>query len=307
MFNPSLKVPPSKRFFKISELAGKRWPGVTEDDIFNWHDAGCDAVSKTHVPVEKIVDRNPGDGWDHFPFLGYVNLLCFWMFFPEFYSMQSYSEYQNIVELQKKDFDLEYREPQMSVEVFKKLGVPFPYNVLLNQFFMIPFDFAKGFAFNVEGVKNNCLLFYDERGECHVHGFFYDKEKQYLCGPAEINKHELLLKSTSVQLLEQIAPEITKPEFNRDALLGSQQKNDSILRASVDECNTPDNKLMALESGGRILEGWKAIASYAGVSVSTAKRHYKNIVRWTKTNRIIITTNEIDAYRLRSARRKNKK
>ena len=31
-------IPESKKFFKISELAGKRWPNVTENEIYDWHD-----------------------------------------------------------------------------------------------------------------------------------------------------------------------------------------------------------------------------------------------------------------------------
>lgn len=59
MSSSTAPIPESKRFFRLSELAGKRWPSVTEDDIFEWHD--------TDITLRE----------------GRLVVFDFWVFFPE--------------------------------------------------------------------------------------------------------------------------------------------------------------------------------------------------------------------------------
>lgn len=53
----------------------------------------------------------------------------------------------------------------------------------------------------------------------------------------------------------------------------------------------------ATVTGGRPLEGWKAIAAHADCCISTAKNRYKKIIRRSESGRPFIMSAELDAYR----------
>ncbi len=194
-------IPESKRFFKISELAGKRWPNVTEDEIYNWHDVG----HKSPIAAEglpPLVDTTCPNMWNEEPHWGEINLMAYWVFFPEFYSLAG----TTTADIITKHFDDE------TVAFMKRYGAKLlkalNSQLLSNHFFMIGTDSAKGFAYNNRG-SIDCIDFYDEQGFYCPHGVFDGKAGKFLLTSTIVNKEDLLIKASSVQFLEQIVPELT--------------------------------------------------------------------------------------------------
>jgi len=215
----AVPTPGSKRFFKLSELAGKRWPNVTEEDIFNWHDAGtketCGLVS-VDLDIEGcIVERTACDEWDNPPHNGLINLLSFWVFFPDFCSIRPKNTKKE--EIAKEDFVFDAATMQRMIDdLTEAAGAPFLYDYFENQYFMLGFGTVHGLAHNNEN-EIGILEFFDESGKLHFAGV--GKEGSFpTLGEMKITKEDLLVKTSSVLLLEQIAPEITTTGFG-----GSQE------------------------------------------------------------------------------------
>lgn len=205
----------AKRFFKISELVGKRWPNVTENEIYDWHDIG------QKVPVDcngGMVERAPGDQWNSGPFRGEIELLAFWVFFPDFTSVKTYAELEKEDELGTS--------ASIAYEIGKKMGSPFPTMPLVNQFYLLALDEAKGLAYNKDG-KIKGTLFFDEKGNMQINGVWLEELSCYVQGSIEFQKEDLLIKASSIRLLEQIVPEITSTEFrlNKEEILAKSIKS----------------------------------------------------------------------------------
>lgn len=276
-------IPASKRFFKISELAGKRWPTVTEDEIYNWHDAGY----KNPIAAEgwpPLVDTTCPNRWNEEPHWGEINLMAYWVFFPEFYSLVG----PTTADLIMKHFDEE------AVAFIKREGgkllKALNSQLLSNHFFMIGTDSAKGLAYNNHGSVD-CIDFYNEQGFYCPPGMFDAKAGKFLLTSMTINKEDLLIKASSVQFLEQIAPELTSADRrSKDGGIFQDGRKAITPPVSAEENYAPAN-------AGKPLEGWKAIAAHAECCISTAKNRYKKIIRRSESGRPFIMSAELDAYR----------
>lgn len=287
-------IPTSKRFFKIHELAGKRWPTVTEDEIYNWHDVGF----KVPIAAEgwpQLVDTTAPNMWNKAPHWGEINPMAYWVFFPEFYSLSG----PNSADLLMKYIDEE------TSAIIKRKGAKLlealNFKLLKNSFFMIETDSSKGFAYNNRGVVD-CIEFYDEQGYIHPPGAFDEKAGKFLLASMNIKKEDLLIKSSSVQFLEQVAPPLTSSDRrSKDVgLFKTDHKDTSPTTVVAEEDYAPANV-------GKPLEGWKAIAGYAGVSESTAKRNYKEVIKHTPAGKPFTTTAALDQFRIKTATKQNKR
>ena len=274
METPVPFISKGQRFFKLSELAGKRWPNVTEDDIFNWHDTGL------MVPVDTaggLVETPAGHGWCDFPHNGKINLMALWVFFPEFRSL------------------LSDQEISLATGIKKKLYKACPYDLLNNSFFMLDAGNVKGLAFNQEG-KIDCIMVFDESGHMRLPADYHTETAKCTVGLIEVKKEDMLLKASCVLALEKIVPEITSANFRAD-------KNEILEK----EINQQAKDTLPHLAEGELLETWKSIAKYIGCSVSTAQRRYKKIIKYTETGSVITTTAAIDAFRINSATKKKRR
>ncbi len=292
-------LPASKRFFKISELAGKRWPNVTEDQIYEWHDMDFRVSVNLEIggtPL-KMGDISTGHHWNETPHFGQVNLMAFWMFFPKFFAFRS-----NPGRLFRPLLEDDMQSKFPDLQKLKNYPEIFNFDALDKSFLMIDTDSTKGFAFNKQGSVQG-LMFYDEKGVFRAPVLFNEEIKIWEPTTIEIKKEDLLIRASSVQLLEAIAPEITRPDY--------QVKGSGLFNADVEEAVKPleeNQETLQLPPGAKTLTGWKQIASYTGFSVSNAQRKYRPVIRYEgDSKRVLTTTAAIDEFRLKSATKKKRK
>ena len=126
--------------------------------------------------------------------------MAYWVFFPEFRSILAKQETNQVKETGSYMDVLRLKRPEL-----------FDYDILSNSFFMLITSLVKGFAFNKEG-KINCSVFFDENGIIHGPAVLDLETQECHVGQVEIKKEDLLIKASSVRLIEQIAPEITRAD-----------------------------------------------------------------------------------------------
>lgn len=283
-------LPASKRFFKISELAGKRWPNVTEDQIYEWHDINFQVPVKLEIggSTIKMADTTIVHLWKDPIHGGTVNIMAYWMFFQDFQAF--------------RDGPNEKMDPMLKPLVDEH---PQLFNVdhLFSSYLMIDTKSTTGFAFNKAG-KVNCLCFYDERGILRIPAQLKSQKVGWCPEVIEVCKEDLLIRASSVQLLEAIAPEITRQDCQ---VRGSAPFNAPMEKAVVE--SLPENEdTLPLPPGAKILEGWKDIAKYLGCSIQAAQRHCRPAVKQKNHSRKVITTTAaLDEHRLKSATKKKRK
>ncbi|SHH30100.1 hypothetical protein [Desulfofustis glycolicus] len=335
-------IPLSKRFFKLSELAGQRWPNVTEDQIFEWHDVELDPIpyclphASLRVLLEELwpEDKLPEevnaafeDCWfgsgeadklidilkDCWPektlsdwhmetirkqwealypsvsrqeaFTAFLsdnpseqpgNFLHFWAFFPELRVFRLNGD-------------------RAGDDLSKKITDLCGYDLLVTAYLMPDSSSVKGFAHNRAG-KANCSILFDENLMAQVPTEFNRELKMNVACQVEISKDDLLLKRSSVVLIEEFFPEIkTAGALGSPAVSNEKQ-------ADIIEGSPP------VQPVGKPLIGWKEIAAYTGQSVSTAQRKYTPAVRYDG-KRVIAYREDIDAhlFKMTEPRKKRKR
>nr|WP_320010597.1 hypothetical protein [uncultured Desulfobulbus sp.] len=193
-------IPESKRFFKISELAGKRWPTVTEEEIYNWHDLG----HETPIEIEgfqALVDTTEPNMWNDTPHFGQINIFAYWIHFETFYSMVGITAAELLLKTvgdERADFLKKYARTLL--ESLNAECIP-------NSFFMINIDSARNLAYRKNGVIS-CLEFYDEKGMLRISAMPSGKPARFSPESLEIRKEDLLIKASSVKYIERIIPEL---------------------------------------------------------------------------------------------------
>jgi len=264
-FNPAIQ-----KYFKLSELAGNRWPNVTKNEIYNWHDQGFGPPTGIDENiVENFFERI--DFWkDNIHSLQPINALSYWVYFEEFRSFRTKRE--------------ACREKESGV-LLNKHHELFPFESLTDCYFMLDMESTKRLA-HKKGRKINCAVLFDEKGKPHCLAEFDEEKSKWHPGQIEVEKEDLLIKGSSVRLIEKTFPEITSKTFQTNKETSGQLQN---------------------HPGEKILEGWKDIAAHAKRSISHAKRHYKPVIKYTETGRPVTTTARLDAFRLNTASKKNKK
>lgn len=289
-------LPASKRFFKISELAGNRWPNITENQIYEWHDANFQLAVTLEIAGNtlKMADTSTGHYWDKAPHFGKVNVLAYWMFFPEFYAFRPNPgpAFRTLFE-----GDMLSKLPNL-----QKCQKAFSFDALDRSFLMVGEGCAKGLAFDAQGIVRG-LEFYDEKGMLRAPVSFNEGMQTWEIASVEIKKEDLLVSAASVQLLEAIAPEVTSPNYKAEGGGKFNVAMEAAVKPSADS-----QAELPFKPGDKFLEGWKEIASYLGVSVATAQRHYGPAVRLKDHSRKVITTTaSLDEWRLKSATKKIRK
>jgi len=202
-------IPESKRFFKISELAGKRWPSVTAEEIYDWHDAGFEVpVAADGFPP--IVDTTVSNSWNDPPHCGKINLMSYWAFFTEFHTFPL-TPPETILESFKENIFIDSNLIDRFEELMNDSPNLFNVELLSNSFFMVASDCSNGFSFNNRGFID-CWEFYNEQGILCPSRRFDENEKRWVTSEMRINKECLLIKASSVQFIEHISPEITSAD-----------------------------------------------------------------------------------------------
>lgn len=347
----------AKRFFKLSELAGARWPNVTQDDIFAWHDAEISPPepANNYLAMQEVIRKLlPGEEMSemvHFAFdccwfengrienliqsLPHLcpgldltdnlavnienqwgrlrkrslidkclidfrkdhhridnrnrNLFSFWYFFLEFVAFRYATGLRgnNIDENFANNLIVQKRSDGASI-VF-----------INNSYFMLPPSEVKGFSHN-ETNQVRLVFLFDENGSCCIPARINTENGEWETCFTKIKKENLLLKGSTVRLVEVMVPEITSTSFRakEGEYLATAQE---VLPAIGESKN-----VLPKSDSGRILQGWKAIAEYAGCSDKTAQRRYRSAIRHSETGTIISTTTAIDEYILKTATRKKK-
>ena len=209
---PSI-IPESKKFFKIPELAGKRWPNVTEDNIYEWHDSNIQlpVITEWEGNIIRLVETTKGlndiskvNLWYDPPHFGKINLVGYWVFFPEF---DSWTGGIDLEEPSTDDNTSTWRE-----RIKDKWPNLLNAEPLGNSYMLLDTKDTTGFAFNKAGIVKLPLVF-DERGIVRFPATYDHENVDFIPTLIEVHKEDLLIKASSVRLLEKIVPEITGTKF----------------------------------------------------------------------------------------------
>ncbi|MDO5674272.1 MAG: hypothetical protein Q4G66_05055, partial [bacterium] len=270
----------------MSELAGARWPNVTQDDIFTWHDAettppdpannylamkevirkllpgeemseavcfdfdccwfengrienfiqslphlcsGFDLTDDVAASIENqwielrkisVIDKYLIDFKRDHPATGIEkrNIFSFWYFFLKFIAFRYATGLRgNNIDKNHEDFSKE-----LNIEKCSDVSSLVFMN---NLYFMLPHSQLKGFS-NNETNQVRLLFLFDENGRSCIPARINTESGEWEAHFTEIKKENLLLKASSVRLIEEIVPEITSKTFQVDEIGTTLQRVD---------------------------------------------------------------------------------
>jgi len=138
--------------------------------------------------------------------------------------------------------------------------------------------------------------FYDDEGNIITHSDWVALASIFLPSDLTIHLDDLLIRTDEIDRMEAKYPELSTVEL-------------SLLSAPVTALSFNGEVLSTPVHKGQILIGWKAIAGYLEVSVSTSKRYARGC-RWPlagPTGKPTTTTAELDAWRLSTSKQQKKR
>jgi len=199
----------SKSFFRISELAGARWPSATVQNIFEWHDANL----RVSVFESGIVDAKAGHQWGDPIHAGRVNLLQFWVCKPGLLYVAPVDDAEGLYE--EISNPLLKRADDVLREFHKSKGHFFFSRIDENYYFIVPTQDVFGLQHRRdESIQSLCL--YTSTGHIRLCGRVDKSTQEAFLSEVEIFRDDLLIKRESVLALEQAVPEIKTGEWPRN-------------------------------------------------------------------------------------------
>ena len=327
---PSI-IPENGKFFKISELAGNRWTNVTEDQIYEWHDANLTpSYSFLETFRESIAkvwpdDKLPVSVLDAIEYCwfekGYVNSLIYEM--KELWPyevmpngvietirkswLENYPSENNQLGYLPADYMKKIR-PDRRLQDFMAYWVFFPeficfrgertgkskmvdygtrYGAYFNSCFQVSTPLSIGFSHNREGAIK-CNVFFDESGYRRNPLWFDEEKKDWISCTMEIKKEDLLIKASSVHLLEKIYPEINCAEYrdNKEDAISSgieQPKKNHRTQKKADNKIEKTN-LTIIGALIELLKTGSSFKSNADIIKEITEERYENVHGLSKTN-----------------------